>query len=190
MKTTKLIIALVILSSIAANGQDYNNKHKNYIDIGYCVGAYSKSFMGGVYGAGGFFFKSFGKQSALDFRGKESYIVTPEKEAGQLSLTYRIYFTKGFYFGMGGAHNHEIAFTSFTEDPMGAIFATNKKVIHRTGLIGEVGYDFRSFIKKGGLGIYPVTNLSVAFMPGDSEPNPLINLSIGFRFGFKRLENL
>lgn len=188
MKQVKLVIAIVLFNNFCVFSQESTNTHKVYIDIGYCAGAYANSFVGGVYGAGGFFFKTFGKQSAIDVRGKELYIVSPEREAGSLSLTYRLYLSKGFYLGIGGVHNHEIAFHYFMHDAFGSLMATNKHVIHRTGGIAELGYDLRSFIKNKWLGIYPVFNLSVAYMP-DPEINPLINLSIGFRFGMKQKNN-
>jgi len=190
MKGVKLIIALVILNSITANAQESNNKHQFYIDLGVTGGSYSNSPMGGTYAAIGVYFNSFGRQSSIDVRSKEHYVVSPEMQVGALSLSYRLYLTKGFYAGLGGAHNHGIPFKHFEDDPLGSIFATNMHVFHRTGFIAEVGYDFRSFIKKGGFGIYPVTNLSYTYMPGYGNPIQLINLSIGFRFGFKRIEGM
>ncbi len=60
-------------------------------------------------------------------------------------------------------------------------------IIHRSGVAVETGYDFKSLFKNGSCGIYPVTNLCLAYMVRDKEPNPLLTLSVGFRFGFKRI---
>lgn len=190
MKTIKLIIVIVILNSITAYAQEINNKHQFFIDIGLTGGKYKNSNMLGSYGSIGVFFKSFGKQSAIEVKSKEHYVLSPEMQVGALSLTYRVYLARGFYLGVGGAHNHGIAFKHFEKDPLGSIFATNVNVFHRTGLIAETGYDFRSFIRKGGFGIYPVSNLAFTYMPGYGDPIPMVNLSIGFRFGFKRLADI
>ncbi len=184
-----LLISVFFLFGVfdALMAQSTNNMHKGYIDIGLNSGAYSGAYTGGVYGAAGIFFTSFGKNSALDFRAKENYILSPERQAGAITVTYRLFLTKGYYLGGGFAHNHEMAFDSYLDDPIGATLATSKYVIHRSGVVVETGYDFKSFIKRGGFGIYPVTNLCFAYMVRDKEPNPLITLSIGFRFGFKRI---
>ena len=180
-----IIFSLVVLSDIA---QENNNKHKNYIEIGYDAGAYSDAFTGGVFGAAGTYFNAFGRKCSLDFRVKENYIVSPEREAGDITVTFREYFSKGFYIGLGGAHNHETNIKDYGKDPVGSTMGNGKYIIHRTGMALETGYDFRSFIKKRWLGIYPVTNLCVAYLMGDKEPNPVVLLSVGFRFGFKQVE--
>jgi hypothetical protein len=167
--------------------QENNNMHKNYFEIGLDNGTYSGSYTGGVYGGAGFFFTSFGKKSALDFRAKENYIVSPEREAGAITVTYRLFLTKGYYVGGGFAHNHEIAIDNYLDDIVGATIGNGKTIIHRSGFAIETGYDFKSFIKNGSFGIYPVTNLCLAYLVRDKEPNPFITLSIGFRFGFKRI---
>lgn len=186
MKTLKLLILLACLVTGIVRAQEYNNKHKFYIDIGLTSGTYKNSFTGGGYGAIGFYFKTKGRQSAIDIKSKEQYIVSPEAHLGALSLTYRLYFSRGFYFGVGGAHNHGIHFHHFTEDPLGSVFATNQHIMHRTGVIGEVGYDFKSFIRGAWLGMYPVTNLSFTYMPGYGDPVPMVNFSLGFKFGMKK----
>ena len=188
----KLLIIILFLSTCFINGmaQENNNQHKNYFEIGLNAGTCSSSFTGGVYGGAGFFFTSFGKTSAFDFRAKENYIVSPEKEAGALTFMYRIFLTKGFYLGAGFAHNHEIVFKNYLDDPVRATLGNGKYIIHRSGLAIETGYDFKSFFKNGTFGIYPETNLCIAYLVLDEEPNPLITLSIGLRFGFKKLATI
>lgn len=180
-----LIFFLNIFYGLMA--QESNNMHKNYFEIGLINGSYSGSYTGGVYGGAGFFFTSFGKKSALDFRAKEIYIMSPEREAGAITVTYRLFLTKGFYLGGGFAHNHEVGFDNYVDDVVGATLGNSENIIHRSGIAIETGYDFKSFIKNGSFGIYPVTNLGLAYFLRDKEPNPLITLSIGFRFGFKKI---
>lgn len=167
--------------------QDGNNVHKNYIEIGYTGGTNSVGGAVGVYGAAGFFFKSFGKASALDFRAKELYVSSPQREVGSITVTYRLFLKKGFFIGGGFAHNHETALSDYTNDILGSTLGNSKKITHRTGACLETGYSLKSLIKKGGFGIYPVFNLNVAYFVLDKEPNPYIILSAGFRFGFKRM---
>ncbi|MCE9539215.1 MAG: hypothetical protein K8R85_08355 [Bacteroidetes bacterium] len=167
--------------------QESNNGHKNYFEIGLINGSYSGAYTGGVNGGAGFFFTSFGKNSALDFRAKEIYILSPEKEAGAITVTYRLYLTKGYYIGGGFAHNHEVAFDNYVDDVVGATLGNGKSIIHRSGVAIETGYDFKSLIKNRSFGIYPVTNLCLAYFVRDIEPNPLLTLSVGFRFGFKKI---
>lgn len=182
-----LISTFCILFFFKVVAQENNNMHKNYIEIGFNSGAYSKSYTGGVYGAAGLFFTSFGKKSAVDFRAKENYIISPERQTGAITVTYRLFLNKGYYLGGGFAHNHEMAFDNYLDDPLGATLGNSKNIIHRSGLAIETGYDFKSFIKNRSIGIYPVTNLCVAYMLLDDEPNPFITLSVGFRFGFKKV---
>jgi hypothetical protein len=189
MKSLLITLTFFILSHYGM-AQENNNIHKNYFDIGLNAGAYSSSFAGGVYGAAGFFFTSFGKTSALDFRVKENYIVSPEKEVGAITATYRVFFTKGFYMGGGFAHHHEIAYNDFLNDAARATLGTSKYITHRTGVAIETGYNFKSFVTNHSFGIYPVTNLCLEYMVLDEDPNPLLTLSIGFRFGFKKLTTI
>lgn len=180
-----LVFSVHIFNFLVA--QESNNMHKNYFEVGLVNGSYAGSYTGGGYGGAGFFFNSFGKKSALDFRAKELYILSPEREAGAITVTYRLFLTKGYYLGGGFAHNHEIQFDNYIDDVVGATMGNSKNIIHRSGFAIETGYDFKSFIKKGSFGIYPVTNLCLVYMLRDKEPNPMITLSIGFRFGFKKI---
>lgn len=184
---TFLVNLLIILCFNKSSAQESNNMHKNYIEIGLNGGTYFESFTGGGYGAAGFFFTSFGKKSRLDFRAKENYIFSPEREAGSITLMYSVYLNKGYYLGAGFAHNHEMEFNSFLDDAMRAIIGTSKNIIHRSGIAIETGYDFKSIVKKSSFGIYLVTNLCLAYFPMDKEPNPLLTLSVGLRFGFKKM---
>ncbi len=186
----KNLIVVLVLSVFALNAkaQELNNRHKLYIEIGYSGGMYNASPAGGVYGAAGVFFKTGNKQSALDFRAKEIYINSPQREAGAITLTYRLFLVKGFYLGAGFAHNHEIAMDHYIEDPMGSSMGNGQFIIHRTGVAFETGYDFKPFPRNKGFGIYPVTGLSCSYMLNDKEPNPLVMLNIGFRFGFKKMQ--
>lgn len=186
MKSVTYILVLCF-SCLAqlVDSQETNNRHKNYIEIGYTGGLYSGAGTGGVYGAIGFFLKSFGKASAVDVRAKELYISSPERESGSITFMYRLFFTKGYYLGAGFAHNHEIPFDKYKEDILGSTIGNGKHIIHRSGVAAETGYDFKSLKKKGWLGIYPHANLCMAYMVLDDEPNPLVTLSIGFRFGLK-----
>jgi hypothetical protein len=188
---SKVFLTYLFLFSFLSSlfSQESNNKHKSYIDIGYTGGSYSdQGAIVGVYGAAGLFFKSFGKMSAVDFRAKEVYISNPQREAGAITVTYRLFLTKGFYIGGGFAHNHEIALNNYLDDIVGSTMGNSKFIIHRSGGVIETGYNFRSFFKKGWLGVYPVVGLSAAYLAADSEPNPFITLSAGFRFGFKRID--
>ena len=184
----KIILMLVMcLFALSVNAQDYNNRHKIYMEIGYSGGVYHSAFAGCVYGGAGAFFKTGNKQSALDFRVKEVYITSPQREAGAITLTYRLYLIKGFYLGAGLAHNHEIGMTNYMEDPMGSTMGNGKFIIHRSGLAFETGYDFKPFPRNKAFGIYPVTGLSCSYLLNDTELNPLVMLSVGFRFGFKKM---
>ena len=187
MRSFVCVLALSI-GYLSTSAQETNNRHKNYVEIGYTGGLYSGAGAGGVYGAAGFFFKAFGKASSIDFRAKEIYISKPERESGALSLTYRLFLTKGYYLGAGFAHNHEVPFDKYKEDIVASSIGNGKYIIHRSGLAAETGYDFGSLMKKGWLGIYPHVNLSVAYMALDHEPNPLVTLSVGFRFGVKEIQ--
>ncbi|MFY9310494.1 MAG: hypothetical protein WAQ28_15725 [Bacteroidia bacterium] len=180
-------LILMCLCIFTCSAQENNNQHKNYIEVGLNSGVYRGSYTGGVNGAIGMFFTSFGKKSAVDFRAKENYTVSPEREAGIITITYRMYFTRGYYVGGGFAHNHEIAFNNYLEDPVRATMGNSKHIIHRSGLALETGYDFKSLLKKGNFGLYPITNLSMSYLLMDNEPNPFITLSLGLRFGFKKM---
>lgn len=180
-----LIASVQFFSVLMA--QESNNMHRVYFEAGLNSGTYSGSYTGGVYGAGGIFFTSFGKNCALDFRAKEIYIVSPERQAGAITIMYRVFLTKGYYLGAGFAHNHEIGFDHYMDDVAGATLGNSKNIIHRSGAAIETGYDFKSFIKNSSFGIYPVTNLSLAYLVLDEEPNPLITLTVGIRFGFKKI---
>jgi hypothetical protein len=189
MRKSIITLSFLLLGSKALLSQESNNLHKNYIEIGYTGGTYSNlGGIFGVYGAAGFFFKSFGKMSALDFRAKEAYITYPERTAGSITVTYRLFLNKGFYVGAGFAHNHEIAINDYLDDIVGATMGNNKWIIHRSGVTAELGYSFKSFFKKGWLGVYPILGLNAVYLPGDGEPNPFITATAGFRFGFKRME--
>ncbi|MES2286872.1 MAG: hypothetical protein V4547_14375 [Bacteroidota bacterium] len=186
----KAILISLILSVHFFNflvAQESNNMHKNYFEIGLSNGSYSGSYTGGGYGGAGFFFNSFGKKSALDFKAKEIYIISPERQAGAITVTYRLFLTKGYYVGGGFAHNHEIGFDNYIDDVAGATLGNSKNIIHRSGVAIETGYDFKSFIKNKSFGMYPVTNLCLAYFVRDKEPNPMVTLSIGMRFGFKKI---
>lgn len=182
---TYVLVLCICCLSPSVNGQETNNRHKSYLELGYTGGLYAGAGTGGVYGAVGFFFNLLGKASAVDVRAKEVYISSPERESGSITLTYRMFFTKGYYVGAGFAHNHEIPFDKYKEDIFGSTIGNGQYIIHRSGVAIETGYDFKSLKKKGWLGIYPHTNLCMAYLVHDNEPNPLLTLSIGFRFGFK-----
>jgi len=189
MKSFAYVLVLCICClSLSVHGQETNNRHKSYIEIGYDGGMYSGAGTGGVHAAVGFFFKSFGKASAFDVRAKELYISSPERQSGAITFMYRLFLTKGYYLGAGFAHDHEVPFDQFKEDVGGSLMGNGKYIIHRTGFAVETGYGFKSWIKKGWLGIYPEANLCMAYMVLDDEPNPLLTLSIGFRFGLKEKE--
>lgn len=188
MKTilSSIILLFCLHSGIA---QESNNQHKNYIEVGLNSGTYKNSFTGGVQGALGTFFTLFGKKSALDIRAKENYIVSPQREAGIITITYRMFLTRGFYIGGGFAHNHEIAFYNYLNEPIKATMGNSSHIIHRSGLAAETGFDFKSLLKKGNFGLYPTTNLGLSYLLMDKEPNPYITLSVGIRFDFKKINN-
>lgn len=184
MKNNSIIFLFLISINFVA-AQDYNNWHKNYLEVGLTGGTYSNTGgnMGG-YGCIGFFFESFGKQSSVDLRAKEVYITSPQREAGCITVTYRLYLNKGFYVGGGFAHNHEVPINDFIDQPVGALLGNGKAIIHRTGGALELGYDFHSLVEK--IGLYPTTNFCFTYLALDNEPNPYFNLSLGLRFGVKK----
>jgi hypothetical protein len=183
MKTVFVILA--ILSSFAIFSQDYNNWHKNYIEVGYTGGSYANTGANvGVFGAAGLFFESFGKQASVDIRGREVYVTSPQRQAGLITLSYRLYANKGLYFGGGFAHNHEVPFSEFLKQPVQSLLGNGEAIIHRSGAVVEAGYDFGSIFRK--FGLYPTTNLSVTYMALDKEPNPYVNLTLGLRVGVKK----
>ena len=191
MKTIFCSFALLFLG-IGTFAQESNNKHKSYLEIGYSGGTNSMGGAGGVYGALGIFFKLFNRPSSLSIRTEELYVASPEREAGAISLTYRCFLTRGWYLGAGFAHNHETPFDKYLEEPVGAMMGNSRWIIHRTGVAAEIGYDFKGMIRGNHwLGIYPVINLTAAQMLNDeeSQPNPLVTLSFGFRFGFSQLNS-
>lgn len=185
MKNLGVMLILTVLA-LNVNAQEFNNQHKIYFEVGYSGGTYSTSLAGGLYGATGGFFMTGNKLSALDFRVKEVYINSPQSEAGAITFTYRLYLIKGCYIGAGFAHNHEIGMTNYMEDPLASTMGNGKYIVHRTGLAFESGYDFKPFPKNKGYGIYPVAGLGCSYMLFDNSPNPLIMMSIGFRFGVKK----
>jgi hypothetical protein len=181
----KSILFFLLLLGYSASAQDYNNTSKVYVEAGITGGTYSNTgYNVGVFGGLGFFFNTFGKQSAIDIRAKELYISNPERESGAITISYRFYVSKGFYLGAGFAHNHEVNMDDFLKEPVRSIMGNGDAIIHRTGVVGEFGYDFKSIFKN--FGLYPTTNVSVAYLTLDNEPNPLINLSIGVRIGVKK----
>lgn len=187
--TAKCILITLILSlNLSLLAQEYNNHHKKYIQGGLNSGVYNGAYTGGVLGAFGSYFMTFNKLSAVDFRVKELYTVSPQREVGSITATYRLFLSSGFYIGAGFAHNHEINFKDYLNDPIPATIGNGKSIIHRTGLAAETGYDFKSLITKGKFGLYPTTNLCLAYMVLDKEPNPLITASFGLRFGFAKTE--
>jgi hypothetical protein len=182
---------LSILLSITSFAQtSYTNRHRVYIDIGVPVGTNSQSWVLGGYGALGVFIGKSKRPICIDARAKEMYYNSPQREAGAISLTLRVYLKKGFYWGAGFAHNHEIGIHDFTNEPIGSILGSSPHIIHRSGLAGEIGYDLKPFPRKTWLGVYPAANLGVAYFVLDNQPNPLITLSLGFKFGMKPLPGL
>jgi hypothetical protein len=181
----QLLFILIFTNAVAVFSQDYNNWHRNYLEVGFTGGSYSNTGANmGVYGNIGYFFESFGKQAAIDIRAKEVYITSPQREAGLITFCYRIYPKKGLYFGGGFAHNHEVPFDDFLKEPVRSLFGNGNAIIHRSGFTLETGYDFKSIFKK--VGLYPVSNLNITYLALDDEPNPYINLSIGLRLGMKK----
>ena len=183
------IAALSLIATTTA-AQEKNTLYKNYIEAGINSGVYSSSFTGGVQGAFGRHFITAGKKTAIDFRAKENYTHKPNRQAGLLSLTFRYFLTQKFYLGAGFAHNHEISFHNYLDEPVRATMGNSKHLIHRTGIVLETGYDFKQLNRKGNFGISPIVNLAVNYMLFDKEPNPFVTLSIGFRYGFKPLQNI
>lgn len=184
----KIIALSLVATSLTA--QEKNTLYKNYIEAGVNSGIYRSSFTGGLQGAFGKHFYVFGKKSALDFRAKENYTQLPSRQAGLLSLTYRYFVKAKYYLGVGFAHNHEIAFHDYMNEPVKAIMGNSKHLIHRTGVVLETGYDFKQINRKGKFGIVPTTNLAVNYLLMDKEPNPYITLSVGLRYGFNPLKGI
>lgn len=183
---TLVFFLLTLLPGIMMGQQSSNNNHKYYVDIGYAGGTNSIGPTAGLSFALGFFINTIGKASSIDVRAKTLYIFSPAREAGAISFNYRVFLTKGFYLGAGFAHNHETPIDKYLKEPIGATMGISNNIIHRSGFNWEAGYDFRSLLKNKWLGIYPVTNISLAHMFLDKEPNPLITITTGFRFGLKK----
>jgi len=190
VKTYKALVLLLVCGIVSRKTfAQLNNQHKNYIEIGFVGGQQnSNSALGGVYGCAGFFFKAFGRPASLDFRAKEMYITNPEQQGTLISLTYRISLVKGLFFGIGGAHGHQIDFDEFLVHPGSAIGGNNTHIMHSSGFNTEIGYNFNSFIKDKNIGIYPTVNLAYThlFMVNHSMPN--LTLNAGFRLGFKKFQ--
>lgn len=183
-----LAILFTLWLTQSAFAQKYHNYTKKYVEVGFNDGIYNGSYAGGVHGAIGNYFNTFGKMSAIDLRVKEIFSVSPQREIGAITATYRLFFIKGFYLGAGFAHNHETNFDNYLKDPIPSTIGNGKYIIHRTGFAAETGYDFKSIIKTQKFGLYPVTNICLTYLVLDKEPNPMITASVGFRFGFIKAE--
>ncbi len=184
-----LVIATIVCCNLIPNQVfcQLNNHHKNYIDIGFVGGLqHHNSPLAGVYGSVGTFFKAFNRPSSIDIRVKELYVANPEQQGTLITFTYRISLVKGLFFGIGGAHGHQVMMDEFLTHPTSSIGGTNTLIMHSTGFNTEIGYNFNSFIKDKYVGIYPVIHLAYTqlFMSGHSMPN--LTLNAGFRVGLKK----
>jgi hypothetical protein len=191
MKNVKLplVVAVVVCLTFSSNRlfSQLNNFHKNYIDIGIVGGAQrSTSPLAGVYGSFGTFFMAFHRPSSVDFRVRELYISNPEQQGTLITLTYRVSLIKGLFIGIGGAHGHQVAMDEFLTHTGSSIGGNNTHIMHSSGFNTEIGYNFDSFIKNKGWGIYPNVHIAYTdlFMAGHSMPN--LSLNAGFRVGWKR----
>lgn len=183
------ILALYTLTLITGHkaSAQLNNQHKYYIDIGITGGVqHHDSYMAGVYGSAGVFFKAFDKPASLDFRAREFYITNPEQQGTLITLTYRISIIKGLFVGIGGAHGHQVPLTEFVTHTGSSIGGNNPHIMHSSGINTELGYSFNSFIKDKYVGIYPTLHIAYThlFMPGHSMPN--LTFNAGFRVGLKQ----
>lgn len=182
------LMLLLCLVPVITLTQESNIIHKHYIEGGITAGSNSKGAAAGVMGGFGTYFRVFGKQSAFDIHIKSLFTEVPEREVGSITFTFRLYFGKGFYTGLGGVHNHEVNWTVYKKDPIGVSLGIHKELIHRTGFAAEAGYDFMPWLKKDRFGIYPSSNFCVSYFIYDNEPNPLFTIGVGLKFGWKKTE--
>ncbi len=161
-----------------------NNKHQAYLSLGYSQCLF-KSMGKGVYGGLGAYFKVFNKLRAIDIRAKELFTNNAAGKTTAITLTYRTFFHKGVYFGIGAARNYERVLNKFMGEPV-----TGRKDDGRdNGIVTEIGYDFRSLIKKESatVGVYPEVNVGYSYLLSDKQPGHLLTLSLGLRIGVKKI---
>ncbi len=187
MKNVKtLVLTGLAMVSLQAKSQQ-NNFHKNYVEAGFLVGNQnSTSGLAGVYGAGGFFFKTFDKISSIDFRAKEVYLNKTETQATILTATYRLTLVRGLYIGLGAAHGHQIAFHDFETSPVSAIGGYNTHIIHSSGYNIEFGYSFNPLLKTTNLNLYPVVNFAFTQLNSAQYVYKTVSANFGLRLGFKQ----
>lgn len=166
----------------------FNNFHKNYIDIGIVGGnQHHHSSLLGVYAGFGTFFYLFNKPSSIDIRAKELYISNPEQQGTLLTFTYRMSLIKGFYIGVGAAHGHQVKMNEFLIHPTSAIGGINKHILHTSGFNLETGYHFNSLLKNKSYGIYPLVNFAYTQLYSTTHHIPNLMVSIGLKLGFKKM---
>ena len=187
MKNVKTLV-LTGLTLVCLQGKSQqNNFHKNYVEGGFLVGNQnSTSKLIGLYGAAGFFFKTFDKISCIDFRAKEVYLNKSEAQATILTATYRLTLVKGLYIGLGAAHGHQIAFHDFETSPVSAIGVYNKSIIHSSGYNIEIGYNFNPLLKTTKLNLYPVVNVAYTQLNSAQLVYKTVSANFGLRLGFKQ----
>jgi hypothetical protein len=184
MKTTKSIVlcAMIIVHTVKAQ----NNKLKVYLEGGLSNGVQSKAFATGVYGALGVFLNS---HHSVDIRAREIYNTSNMDIVGAITFHYRYNFDKGFYFGGGFAHHHEVGQPTYMAHPGESVMGSESHIFHRSGVGLEVGYNFKPFYKKGFFSwIYPAINVTYTHMFMDNGANPLITANLGLRIGLAKLK--
>ncbi|MDF2448459.1 MAG: hypothetical protein K0R26_963 [Bacteroidota bacterium] len=191
MKSVKrvfIVTGLICLNIIPAKLiSQFNNQHKNYIDIGIAGGTqHHNSPMLGVYGSFGTFFYAFGRPSSIDVRVKELYIRNPEQQGTLITLTYRFSLIKGLYAGVGGAHGHQVMIGEFLTHTGSSIGGTNPHIMHSSGYNVEAGYVFRSLIKDSFVGLYPTVQVAYTHLFSASHSMPNVILNAGFKIGFRK----
>jgi hypothetical protein len=185
MKTPKkaVLCAMVIVQSI--KGQ--NNNHKIYLEAQLSNGIQSTAFVSGVGGAVGVFLN---RNSSIDIRVKEVYNFSNRNIIGPITFNYRYNFNCGLFVGAGFAHHHEVGPNTYMEQPMASAMGSARGIFHRSGMDVEVGYNFRSFAKKGFFSVfYPTASIVATQMFMDHGDNPLVTANVGIKIGLKRWAN-
>ncbi len=181
-----ITVAAVIFNTVSF--AQLNNNHRFYIDIGYVGGIqFSNSALVGVYGGAGVFFTSFHKPASIDFRSKELFVTNPEQQATLITLTYRVTLVKGLFFGIGGAHGHQVYMNHFIEEPGSSLAGSNEHIMHGSGYNAEIGYHFKSFVKNKYIGIYPNLLLSYTQVLGHHHNFSNLTFTAGFKIGLKKI---
>lgn len=178
----KSVVLLVVFYTQTAKSQ--NNFHKYYFEGQVCSGFQQTKAVAGTGGAFGFFIS---KTASIDFRGREIINFQSKTVIGAISINYRYHFNNGVFIGAGLGHHHELAEQDYMDKPAEAAIGSHQNIVHRSGLAGEIGYNFKPLAKQGFFScVYPTTNIMMTYMM-DKGANPLITGNIGLRIGLQKM---